>query len=88
MELPAVEPKYKCPECPYDTFKRAHFVAHARTSHSRVYEIFYQCMGCKKQYDQMRECLGHTTSCKQIQKVAEIQAEHGKNLGFRAGFGT
>lgn len=73
MELPSVEHQYECPECSYTTFKRANFIHHTRSVHSMIYEIFYQCVGCKKQYEQIRECMAHTTTCKQIQKNIDVQ---------------
>lgn len=77
MELPAVDFKYKCPECSHDTYKRAQFIYHAKTVHSRDYEIFYQCIGCRKRFEQMRDCNSHCQACNRVQKAADVQADKG-----------
>lgn len=77
MELPAVEHKFKCPECPHDTFRKSNFVHHAKTAHLKDYEIVYRCIGCQKDFDQIRDCLAHTTSCQSIQKVVDTREEKG-----------
>lgn len=82
MDLPAVEHKYKCPECSFDSYKRPHFVYHAKSAHSRDYEIFYRCIGCQKRFEQMRECMLHVSACNRVQKAADVQADKGRN--FRA----
>ncbi|KAI6192143.1 hypothetical protein M3Y97_00305000 [Aphelenchoides bicaudatus] len=78
MELPAVEHKFKCPECSHDTYKRVNFIQHAKKEHSRDYEIFYQCIGCRKRFEQIRECMTHVSACNRVQKAVDIEADKDK----------